>query len=212
MQVINFLPFSSPRIIRHHLGKAKTILDVGCGDGSFMEKINFDNKYLVTGVELYKPFIKKALQKGIYKTIKTMDIRKIRIKSKSFDVVLASQVIEHVNKKDGLNLIKKLEKIAKDKVILTTPNGFVEYDPFDVYDDNKLQKHKSGWDLDELRDYGYGVYGQGSGFIYNPEGLLYKFRKFKNIWVIMSFLLAPVNYFFPKLGAYIVAVKSKQNR
>lgn len=125
----------------------------------------------------------------------------------SFDVVLASQVIEHLAKKDSLRLLEKLEKIAKKKVILATPKGFVKYDPFEVMDDNKLQIHKSGWEIEEMNKMGYIVYGQGSGFIYKPDGLLYKARGFKDILIIISFLLAPFIYFFPRLSAYLIAVK-----
>lgn len=210
MNLLRFLPFSSPWIIRYHLGNNHKVLDIGCGDGSLMTKVNSDKKYEVVGVDLYKPSLKRAKRSGAYKSFFLNDLKKVKFRRKSFDVVLASQVIEHLNKQDALQLIKKLEKIAKHKIILTTPKGFVEFDSFEARDSNKLQEHKSGWEIKELKDMGYTVYGQGSGFIYRPSGLLYKYRKLKNILISISFLLSLVTYFIPVTSAYIVAVKKTE--
>lgn len=205
--LLAFIPFSSPWIIRQRLSNAKTVLDVGCGDGSLMVKVNADKKYKVIGIDLYGPYLKKAKDSGVYQRITKGNLKTINFKNKSFDVVLASQVIEHLSKRDSLKLIQKLEKIAKEKVIIATPKGFVKYDPFEVIDGNKLQEHKSGWEIEEMRRLGYKVYGQGSGFIYCPTGMLYKYRNLKNILVIISFLLAPFTYLVPETSACIIAVK-----
>lgn len=207
MNILRILPFSSPWIIRHHFGENHTALDIGCGDGSLMIKVNPDKKFKVVGMDLYKPSLEKAKKSGVYEKVILGDLKKINFPNKTFDVVLASQVIEHLSKSDALRLIRKLEKIAKRRVILTTPKGFVKYDPFEIIDDNKYQQHKSGWEIEELRDTGYKIYGQGSGFIYRPLGLLYRYRHLKNILVLVSFLLSPVTYFLPETAAYLVAVK-----
>lgn len=208
--LLTFLPFSSPWIVRHHLGTAKSVLDVGCGDGEFMLKVNPDKKYEVVGIDLFKPNIKKAKQKGVYKKVLLSDLRKINFKKGSFDIVLASQVIEHINKKEGLKMLSVIERIARKRIVVYTPNGFVPFDPFEVMDDNPLQVHKSGWGVGEMRKHGYRVYGQGNKRIYNTKnGLLYRFRRLKNILVIISFLLAPISYFIPETSSMIVAVKDK---
>lgn len=207
MNWFRFLPLSSPWIIRHHLGRAKTILDVGCGEGSLMAKVNSDKGYEVVGIDLHLPYLKTAKATGVYKKLEQKDIKDICLPDKSFDAVLAYQVIEHLNKKDALKLLNKMEKIARQKVIIATPKGFVKYDPFEVIDDNKLQEHKSGWEAEEMKKFGYKVYGQGSSFIYRPTGLLYKYRRLKNILVLISYLLSPLSYFIPETSAYIIAVK-----
>lgn len=204
-------PFSSPWIFRHHLGRSKTILDIGCGDGSLMRKINYDKKYLVTGVELHKPSLKRAKLTGVYKQIICSDVRKIAFKAKSFDVVFASQVIEHLSKKDALSLIQKMERIARTKVIIATPNGFVKYDPFEGHDGNSLQEHKSGWEVKEMEMKGYKIYGQGISFIYKPSGLLYKYRRLKDILTVIAYFLAPWAYFIPFASACIIAIKAKRD-
>lgn len=206
--ILTCIPFSSPWIIRHHLGNAKTVLDIGCGDGQLMVKVNYDKKYEVTGVDLYRPSLKKAKKTGVYKKTVLSDLKKLKFKQKSFDVVLASQVIEHVSKKNGLRIISSMEKIAREKVVISTPNGFVPFEPFEDKDNNPLQIHKSGWRIKEMQRLGYKVYGQGSEFIYSSTGLLYRFRKLKNLLVIISYLLSPITYFYPNSSFIIIAIKN----
>lgn len=205
--LLSSIPFSYPSIIRHHFGNDQTILDFGCGDGELVKKLNADKKYQITGVDLYKPAIASARKTGLYKNVVLSDLRKLKYKRKSFDVVLASQVIEHFPKKEALRLIKAMEKLARKKVIICTPKGYVPFEPFNVLDKNPLQAHKSGWGIAEMRSLGYRVYGQGTGFIYRPEGLLYKLRALKNILAVVSALLAPLIYFFPQFSATIICVK-----
>jgi len=78
------------------------------------------------------------------------------ISDKSFDSVVAFDLIEHVTKEEGLALLKSIEKIAKHSVIIYTPNGFL---PQDEFDNNPFQKHLSGWEFEEMKKLGYEVYG-----------------------------------------------------
>jgi len=76
--------------------------------------------------------------------------------NKSFDAVILIDVIEHLTKKDGIALLKKMEKWANKKIIITTPNGFVSQPSVD---DNKLQLHLSGWKPQEFINKNYKAYG-----------------------------------------------------
>lgn len=208
--ILSQLPFTFSWIIRYHLANSKTILDIGCGDGALMSKVNSDKKYEVVGVDLYKPYLEKAKKSGVYKRLISLDLRKLKFRNKSFDIVLASQVIEHLSKKEARALIVKLEEIARNKVIIATPNGFVKYDPFEVIDNNKLQEHKSGWKVEEMRKLGYKVRGQANKLIYLPStGLIYRYRKLKYLLILISYLLSPISYFLPNTCSCIIAVKDK---
>ena len=74
----------------------------------------------------------------------------------SFDCVVALDLIEHVTKDDGLRLLEAIEAIARRKVVIFTPNGFL---PQDAVGDNEFQRHLSGWEVDEMRGLGYRVLG-----------------------------------------------------
>ncbi|MCM8802024.1 MAG: SAM-dependent methyltransferase, partial [Candidatus Omnitrophica bacterium] len=56
----------------------------------------------------------------------------------------------------GLELIEKMEKIAKKKVIIFTPNGFL---PQKEYENNPWEVHRSGWTAEEMKKMGYKVIG-----------------------------------------------------
>jgi predicted TPR repeat methyltransferase len=134
----------------------KTVLDVGCGSNSPLGSIK-TNIYS-EGVDSFSPSIKKSKLKKIHNKYHKLDVIKIgkKFKSNSFDCVIAMDLIEHLEKKDGLKLIKKMEKIAKKKVIIFTPNGFL---PQGKYDNNPWQIHKSGWTSKEMENKGYKVIG-----------------------------------------------------
>lgn len=203
------LPFTYPWIYRKHLGAFVNILDVGCGDGSLMEYVNFDGKYKVTGVDLYKPYIKSAKEKGVYERVLLGDIRKIKFPKDSFDVVMSSQVIEHLEKKEALKLIKEMFKISRKKIIVGTTNGFFPFDPLEGGDSNPLQVHKSGWKITELIRDDFKVYGQGLGLILRPGGLAHRVKGLSYAFSLISYLLSPLVYFVPRLSTYIIAVKRK---
>lgn len=70
--------------------------------------------------------------------------------------MLASDVIEHVDQEAGEQLIRSMERIARSKVVIFTPNGFLPQRP---YESNPFQEHLSGWTADEMRSRGYRVAG-----------------------------------------------------
>lgn len=210
MLALSCVPFTYATIIRNLLRRSKTILDVGCGDGSFMTQINSDNKFDVLGIDFFDPYIKKAKVAGVYKNVVKMDIKKMQFNKQMFDSVLASQVVEHFTKKEALKIIRKMEKHALSTIVIGTPNGRFDQDP---YDGNKLQKHLSQWTVDEFRKIGYTVYGQGLKIVYGQDGLLEtnlgKFKIWQSALILISYFLSPFIYIFPQHATYLIAVKNK---
>ena len=43
----------------------------------------------------------------------------------SFDVVVAVDVLEHLERTDGFDLLEAMEQLARQRVVVFTPNGFV---------------------------------------------------------------------------------------
>ena len=84
------------------IGKCKTLLDVGCGNDSPIK--SFSKKFYSVGVDIFKPSIEKSKNLKIhnkYYKINVLDIGK-KFKPNSFDCVLASDLIEHLSKEDGI--------------------------------------------------------------------------------------------------------------
>ncbi len=97
----------------------KEILEMGCGNGFILSKINFGNK---TGVDFSKTAIdscKKKFKdskgfKFVYGNIEKIDLKK------KFDVVLCSEVLEHVNNPE--KVINNLIKHSSKKILISVPN------------------------------------------------------------------------------------------
>lgn len=69
---------------------------------------------------------------------------------KSVDTVFLLDVIEHLDKETGKELLKKTEAICRKQIVLFTPLGFIEQNHPDGkdawgYDGGKWREHKSGW-------------------------------------------------------------------
>jgi hypothetical protein len=131
-----------------------SLLDLGGGSGAawgIHVPLNLKNR---TVVDLYQPGLDKALESGNYTHAVYSDILAYlkAQESESFDVVLATSVIEHLSTEAGVELASEMKRVSKKLAIIFTPNGFVPQPP-DA--DNKYQEHISGWSSDQLELLGY---------------------------------------------------------
>ena len=69
--------------------------------------------------------------------------------------MLLLDIIEHFKKDRGYELVAKAERIAKKKVIIVTPNGFLPQQS----KNGDLQEHLSGWNCEDMEKLGYSVAG-----------------------------------------------------
>lgn len=102
--------------------------------------------------------LRESTRANVYDYYIRGDVSQINnlIKTKSFDAVVAMDLIEHLNKEEGLTLIKNLSNIVRKKIIIYTPNGFL-FQPPSV--NNPYQEHKSGWTYKEMEQLGFDVIG-----------------------------------------------------
>jgi 2-polyprenyl-3-methyl-5-hydroxy-6-metoxy-1,4-benzoquinol methylase len=111
--------------------KVKTILDFGCGNGWLTELLinegydayGVDNS--VSGIELAN----KRLPGKFFVVDAEKDILPIELNSKSFDMIISSEVIEHLySPRNYISFCKKiLEASEKKLLVLTTPyHGYLK--------------------------------------------------------------------------------------
>lgn len=205
-----FLPLTYPDIITRTILGANTILDVGCGRGELMAFVKSRIRVFSVGVDIYLSYINKAKKKEIHNEYVRADARFLPFRPKSFDAVLCSQVIEHLQRDKGLKLIEMSELIAKYKVVIGTPVGYVLPG---YLNGNPLLIHKSGYFPSEFEDKGYSVKGQGLRQIYGSKGLAHKLPKRPRVLTyIISYLLSPLTYKVPLIATHFIAVKSRRQK
>jgi len=187
-------------VLRRELSYCNTVLDLGCGKNSIVQ--NCTTSFSV-GVDLFEPDLEESKKNGIHNQYIIADINRVEFKPKSFDAILCFEVLEHLTKEEGFYLLSKMEKWAKKKIIITTPNGYIYQNNFD---DNPLQEHKSGWRVGDLKKIGFEVYGmQGWKNLRQYMGTI----KYKPLllWTLISILTQNITYRHPKFAFQLFAIK-----
>jgi hypothetical protein len=188
-------------LLVEELKGCNSILDLGCGRNS---RVKFVNAPFKVGVDAFKPYLEESRRKKVHHKYILKDITKLKMKPKSFDAVIALDAIEHLNRKDGLRLIRNMENWAKEKIIIFTPNGFVNQQE---YDGNLLQLHKSGWTLDDFKKLGFKVHGINGFRLLRKEKaeLRFKPRLFTSV---ISDISQKFTFFLPQYAFQLFAVRS----
>lgn len=90
------------------------ILEVGCGDGRMAKSIC--DKFDVVGIDIDKDRIKAFPGKKII-----ADISRITIKSEKFDVVLAAEVLEHLDNEIFPLAMTEITRVSRKYILITVP-------------------------------------------------------------------------------------------
>ncbi|KKS42044.1 MAG: hypothetical protein UV61_C0003G0019 [Candidatus Gottesmanbacteria bacterium GW2011_GWB1_43_11] len=131
------------------------ILDVGCGPGEREKDRRFQGADILC-FDIYTPYLEVCKRLGFQ--TKKGDARFLSryFRPKSFDIVLALDVIEHMTRSEGRRFLKQLEIIARKQIIILTPLGWFPQDHECVGDGtNKHQQHKSAWYRKDFELLGY---------------------------------------------------------
>jgi len=198
-------------LLRRELKDCETVLDLGCGPFSPIQYCK-NIKYSV-GVEAFRPYWEQSKKRKIHTQYLNKKIEELDFPPKSFDAVLMIEVLEHLPKEAGEKMLKKAEKWAKKKVIVSSPNGFI---PQKEVDDNPYQKHLSGWDYQTMKDLGFNVYGLAGLKLLRKEvenetmgeDLLTSIRfRPKIFWFTVAAFSQAFTYYFPKLAFELFSYK-----
>ncbi|MBD3366168.1 methyltransferase domain-containing protein [candidate division WWE3 bacterium] len=198
--------------LQKELGDCRSALDLGCGPNSPITKcVNIEHS---VGVELFKPYLKEARENRTHDEFIEGDILELDFEENSFDAVILIDVLEHLNKSSGKAVLERAKKWAKKKVVVTTPNGFIEQAPVD---ENPHQAHKSGWNYNDMLSLGFEVYGL-AGLKYlrrakeeddsMDDNLLVSIKyKPKFFWFGIATFSQIFTYFFPEHAFELFCVK-----
>lgn len=184
------------------LKNCESVLDVGCGSNS---PLNFIKLKYVIGFDGYRPALRSAAKQKTHHALVYGNVTQLSkyFKPKSVDCCVALDVIEHLNKKQGEKLLRDMQKIARKKIIIFTPNGFLRQ----INKTNLLEEHRSGWSAEEMKRHGFYVLGMFGHKIFRGEMHRLKFQP-KILWGVISELS---NIFYtksqPKHAASILCYK-----
>ena len=188
-----FIAYFTPIILKGN------IVDLGCGKGinGFLIRLS---RYLqgakLIGLEINDDYINFCKKFNIYDQIIKQSLPKLPFKDKSVNLILCTEVIEHLTRKDGLTLLDEIDRVCQGRVIITTPNTFFETMPGDPED-----KHLSIWSIKDFKSRGYKVYGIGL-----KMPLLWG-DKFLKIKQALYYFFTPISYIFPFISGSLIAVK-----
>ena len=148
----DFLAMINELLIDSH-----SVLDVGCGVGTTLREFRCPIKI---GVDAHRPYLEKAKygEPFILLNVSAEHLSEIFLQ-KSLDSVTLIDVIEHLEKEVGFEVLRQAEKIASKKVILFTPRGFFQQKEFDHYGlgGESFQRHRSGWEVEDFLKLGYNI-------------------------------------------------------
>lgn len=166
------MPSSRPAIIAPILdiimGLApKTILDVGVGFGKwgvllreYLEVwqgryMNKEWEVLIDGVEPWGPYY-NDLHDLVYNTMHMMPVEEfLPLVERSYDLVLMSEVVEHMERGTAEEVLPKLWDLALKAIIITSPVGG---SPQGEVFGNKYERHRSAWDAADFMS----IFGRGN--------------------------------------------------
>jgi SAM-dependent methyltransferase len=193
-----------------------SVLDLGCGPKSPIRNITWMARRV--GVEAFHPYVETARLNQTHDEIREASIMGLDIEENSFDAVTLIDVIEHMTREDAQATIAFAKRIARKKVVINSPNGFIAQE---ALDGNDLQKHLSGWDLSDMKSLNFGVRGlAGLKFLRREvdngsmgDDLLTTIRfRPRFFWFIVSTLSQPITYLFPRFAFSLFSVYQKRSR
>ena len=199
------LPFTYIGILNGELKKVifESILDIGGGSGRTFKRIRrlVPVSYAVE-LDIFEAYISQAKAQNAYDDYILTRASSLPFEDISFDVIIALQLIEHMPKEEALITIKEIERVAKKKVIITTPRGIYSQE---AYDGNPYQEHKSSWDIDEMESLGYKVILCGTRFVRYKGTFLNKL--FSYLISVACLLVSP-----NKTGGGMICIKEIESR
>lgn len=136
----------------------ENVLDVGCGS-RLRSKLIEPTPKMILGIDLHESYlndIKSAVPYSVIKYNLNDRLRDDMFLSRSFDIVYAIDVLEHIEYSTALVVIHNMKRIARKAVVVKVPDGHVPQN-IDItgYGADELQTHRSTWCTETLESLGF---------------------------------------------------------
>lgn len=192
------------------------VLDIGCGrgkNGGIVKSncLTSGLDCLLLGVDIWRPNLvtcNKIVRS--YDSLILSDSLRLPFAKSSFDIIIATEILEHMKKEEGIIFLKDCEKLVKKGgfFIISTPQGEQAQDEIN---NNKWEKHISAWEKKELKDLNFIVIGSQL-VIRKPFRIFIPIRSIpeKNSVLIKNFILFLLSAFsclLPSISGKLIAYK-----
>jgi hypothetical protein len=134
------------------------------------------------------------------------------LRERCTEVILCLDIIEHLEKEEGLLLLDYVERIATKVVIVFTPVG---WNPKKHLENaNPWQAHKSSWCPSEFRERGYKVIGENGLRVLRGERTIFLFEQRRMVAVFLHMFAnfsQLFTYWFPESAYHMLCIKRMKN-
>lgn len=160
----------------------ESLLSLCCGIGLELGGLNTQD---VTAVDLAPQYLEHVHERCPQAKLVATDayLYTKNQPTNSVDVISIIDGIEHLSKHDGLALLRQMKRVARKKVLVFTPEGYLRNEPHDAWGISgvdHLQHHLSGWTIDEFEDRGYRLVARTAGISQHGEpyhALMFEYTK-----------------------------------
>lgn len=145
--------------VREACKTGKSLLSLCCGIGLELKNLPTID---IVAVDIYQPYLDELRHRnGDAKTVCSDALSYLKKQpDKSVQVISIIDGIEHMDKKTGLAVIDHMKRVAREQILLFTPEGHTDNHPentWGIAGGDKYQEHLSGWEIKELTDLGFEV-------------------------------------------------------
>lgn len=148
-------------VVRSKVRSVDVVLDIGPG----IRPQSLIEPYVHICVDAHRPYLERLRQEvghdPSYVFLNSVWDKALNmLPSQSVDTVFAIDVIEHMEKEAGFDMLREAERVARQQLVVFTPLGFFPQSYEDPNEPDRWgmdgaywQTHRSGW---ELKDFGDG--------------------------------------------------------
>ncbi len=94
---------------------SSTLLDLGCGDGDFLEFIQTQRSVKTYGVEISDPSVLECVEKGLNVIQQDLEGGLALFEDKSFDTVVLSQTLQTIH--DTESILREVMRVGRECVV-----------------------------------------------------------------------------------------------
>jgi hypothetical protein len=143
-------------LLRRLARDCRSVLDIGTG---LMHSLRDSPCKTRIGLDAHRPYLEHRLVRDAVPIhADALGIAELFVPG-AVDLITMLDVIEHLDDGSAHELLRQAESVAARRVVIATPRGPFPQEGYDAFGlgGEDLQRHRSSWDVDDLRALGYRV-------------------------------------------------------